>query len=237
MVFFYCVFRKKLQTTPCSTDAQTNYPQPSSAIANRKHFLICTVLFLFVVTLLVTHALTGLSVGLIGVIGAVLSLIVAGKKALHLIRKLDWKTLLFFIGLFIVVGGLEQTGVLEKIATFIGEKSGGNLLSVITIILWFSAFASSMVDNIPFAATMVPIIHKLAASQGLDQSVLSWSLALGADIGGNATPIGASSNVVGTSIAEKNGHPISWGRYMKYAIPATLIVIALCQLYLIVRYI
>ena len=236
MAFFFFAFRKKLQAQHVDENITKSYPQPSSAITNRKHFIIASGLFLFIVVLLITHAQTGLSVGLIGVIAAVLALAVAGRKCLHLIRRLDWKTLLFFIGLFIVVGGLEQTGVLEKVAEFIGNISGGNVPLVITLILWISAFSSALVDNIPFAATMVPVIRELAASQGLDQGSLSWTLALGADIGGNATPIGASSNVVGTAIAEKEGHHISWGRYMKYAVPATLLVLGLCQFYLMLRY-
>lgn len=105
----------------------------------------------------------------------------------------DYKTLLFFIGLFIVVGGLEQTGILELIAGFIAKISGDNAMLMIAIVLWVSAIASAFVDNIPFAATMVPVIRSLAAAQGVDLSVLAWTLAMGTDIGGSATPIGASA--------------------------------------------
>jgi len=107
---------------------------------------------------------------------------------------------------------------------------------VIPIILWVSAFASAIVDNIPFAATMVPVIKQLALSHGLSLRTLSWTLALGADIGGNATPIGASANVVGTAIAEREGYPIGWGRFIKYALPPMIVVIAICWLLLVVRY-
>ncbi|MCL2281137.1 MAG: SLC13 family permease, partial [Dehalococcoidia bacterium] len=236
MLFFYLVFRKELKASHASARPIEVYPAPSSAITNRGHFIISTIIFLIIVILLITHAQTGLSVGLIGVIAAILTLATSGKSCLYLIRRLDWKTLLFFIGLFIVVGGLEQTGVLDKVAVFIGDISGGNLPLVISLVLWLSAFSSAFIDNIPFAATMVPIIRELAITQGLDMASLSWTLALGTDIGGNATPIGASSNVIGTAIAEKEGHKISWGRYMKYAVPATLIILSLCQAYLMLRY-
>ena len=103
---------------------------------------------------------------------------------------------------------------------------------VIPIILWVSAFSSAIVDNIPFAATMVPVIKQLAATSGLNLPTLAWTLALGCDIGGNATPIGASANVVGTAIAEREGYPIGWGRYMKFALPAMIIVMALCNVML-----
>ncbi|MBA7549451.1 putative transporter [subsurface metagenome] len=155
---------------------------------------------------------------------------------MHIISRVDWRTLLFFIGLFVCVGGLEETGVLEMLALFIGQASGGNIVLVIPLILWISAFASAIVDNIPFAATMVPVIVNLSKTAGLKLPTLAWTLALGTDIGGNATPIGASANVVGTAIAEKEGHPISWGRFCKYTIPATIMVLGLCWLYLIIRY-
>jgi len=173
---------------------------------------------------------------LVGVIAAALTLLAARKKAGHILRRVDWRTLLFFIGLFIAVGGLEETGVLKMIAEYIGEVSGGNILLVIPIILWISAFASAIVDNIPFAATMVPVIRELSVMHGLSLKTLSWTLVLGADIGGNATPIGASANVVGTAIAEREGYPIGWGRFLKYALPATIMVVALSWLLLIVRY-
>ena len=135
-----------------------------------------------------------------------------------------------------VVGGLEQTGILELIAGFIGDVSGGNIYVMIAIIIWISAVASAFVDNIPFAATMIPVVKSLAATTGVDLSVLAWALSMGTDIGGSATPIGASANVVGTSVAAKNGYPIGWGKYCKTAAPATIIVVAISMLIIFVRY-
>ena len=212
------------------------YPEPREAITNPKLFKINTAIFIVVVVLLITHAQTGLSVAIIGVIAAFLTLLATGRRALRIIRRVDWRTLLFFIGLFICVGGLEESGVLKMLAAYIGDMSRGNILIVIPIILWVSAFASAIVDNIPFAATMVPVIRQLSQTQGWSLPTLAWTLALGTDIGGNATPIGASANVVGTAIAEKEGYPISWGRFCKYALPAMIMVVALCWLLLVVRY-
>ena len=160
----------------------------------------------------------------------------AGKEASHVIRGVDWKTLLFFIGLFVCVGGLEETGVLKMLAEYIGDASGGKMVLVMPIILWLSAFASAIIDNIPFAATMVPVIKGLSVTAGLPLPTLAWALALGTDIGGNATPIGASANVVGTAIAEREGYPVGWGRFLKYAGPSMILVVALCWLLLVVRY-
>lgn len=158
------------------------------------------------------------------------------KYALELLKKVDYKTLLFFVGLFVVVGGLEQTGILELIAGFIGKVSGGNLKLMVAIIIWVSAIASAFVDNIPFAATMIPVVKSLAASQGVDLSTLAWALSMGTDIGGSATPIGASANVVGTSVAAKNGYMIGWGKYCKSAAPATIIVVGVSMLFIFARY-
>jgi len=225
--FFYLAFRKSLKSSQGETNP-THYPLPRDAIKNPGLFMVNSLIFIIIVILLVTHAQTGLSVAIIGVIAASLTLLASSKMALHIIKKVDWRTLLFFIGLFVCVGGLEETGVLTVVAKFIGI--------VIPIILWVSAFSSAIVDNIPFAATMVPVISNLAQTAGLDLQTLSWTLALGTDIGGNATPIGASANVVGTAIAEREGYPISWGKFLKYALPAMIMVIGLCWLYLVIRY-
>jgi Na+/H+ antiporter NhaD/arsenite permease-like protein len=238
IAFFYLAFRRILGSTQEGTPGElmAACPLPETAISNRKDFYINTGIFFFVVVLLVTHAQTGMSVALVGVIAATLTLLYGWRKAGSLIKRVDWRTLLFFFGLFVTVGGMEETGVLKMVAVWIGQISGGSLFAVIPIIIWISAIASAVVDNIPFAATMVPVIRQLAATAGFDLHTLAWTLALGTDIGGNATPIGASANVVGTAIAEREGYRISWGRYMKYSLPAMILVVLMCNIYLWIRY-
>ena len=107
---------------------------------------------------------------------------------------------------------------------------------MLAIILWSSAVASAFIDNIPFAATMVPVIHSMAATQGMDLNALAWALSLGTDLGGSATPIGASANVVGLSVASKNGYKVTWGRYCRYCAPATMLAVLISMLCLFVRY-
>ena len=211
-------------------------PTPREAILDKREFAISSVIFACAVILLVTHEYTGLTVAFIGTSIAIVTLLTSWKYAVELLKKVDYKTLLFFIGLFMVVGGLEQTNILEMIAGFIGKVSGDNLYIMVAIILWISAVASALVDNIPFAATMVPVIKSLSAAQGVDLSTLTWALSMGTDIGGSATPIGASANVVGTSVAAKNGYVIGWGKYCKAAVPATLIVITVSMLFIFARY-
>ena len=234
--YFYFIFRKSLVQKSDPAEMIKVCPIPSTAISNLRLFKVEMAIFILVVVLIVTHAETGLSMALIGVIAAVLTLLAAGRGALHVIKGVDWRTLLFFLGLFITVGGLEETGVLEMMARYIGEVSGGNVSIAIPFIVWISAFASAIVDNIPFAATMVPVISRLSVTYGMSLPTLAWSLAMGTDIGGNATPIGASANVVGTAIAEKEGYHIGWGRFLKYALPPTIIVLALSHLMLVWRY-
>ena len=235
VIYFYLVFRKELRTEQQNTQNKS-YPEPADAITNRKAFIFSCAVFSCAVILLVTHAQTGLSVALIGSLIAALSLLAAGKKAVKLIRKIDYKTLLFFIGLFVVVGGLEETGFLEIVADLIGKVSKGNAMVMIAIIIWVSAIASAFIDNIPFAATMLPVIKSLSASTGVDLMTLAWALSIGTDVGGSATPIGASANVVGTSVAAREGYPIGWGKYCRTAAPATAIVLIISMIVMYVRY-
>lgn len=241
LIFFWLCFRKPLKASEAARPADAVCPAPATAIANRKAFVADVIVFLIAVALLVTHAQTGLTVSCIGVIVACLTLLVTvftngGAAVKEVLRGVDYKTLLFFIGLFISVAGLEQTGVLKLIAQFISNISGGSIKVVILIILLLSAVCSALIDNIPFAATMVPVVQSIAATQGMDLSVLAWALSLGTDLGGNATPIGASANVVATSVSAKSGHPISWGKYCKYCVPATVLVIAVSLGCLFLRY-
>lgn len=236
VLYFYLVYRKELSQAGEGTIDPSTLPDPKSTITSRKDFVISSIIFACAVLMLITHAQTGLTVAFIGAIIAVVTLIASGKYALELLKKVDYKTLLFFIGLFMVVSGLEETGLLEIIAGFIGKVSGGNFKMMIAIIIWVSAIASAFVDNIPFAATMIPVVKSLAATQGVNLETLTWALSMGTDIGGSATPIGASANVVGTSVAAKSGHPIGWGEYCKSAAPATVIVIAVSMVIIFVRY-
>lgn len=237
IVFFFFAFKKELSANKNEKVDPSTFPNPSDAIENKKDFIVSTVIFIIAIVLLVSHAQTGLTVAFIGVAIALITLITSIKDIGYILKKVDYKTLLFFIGLFIVVGGLEQTGVLEMIASFIEKVCGGNVFAMVLIIMWISAIASAFVDNIPFAATMVPVIKSLAATTtGADLSVLAYALSVGTDIGGSATPIGASANVVGTSVISKAGHPVGWGKYCKTAIPATAIVLVIAMVVIKLRY-
>ena len=225
VIYFYFAFRKELKKNGANKKDHASYPDPKEAITDKRGFTASCIIFLCAVVLLVSHAQTGLTVSTIGVAIAIVTLIVAGKDALELLKKVDYKTLLFFVG------------VLEILAGFIGSVSGGNIAVMIAIIIIVSAVASAFIDNIPFAATMIPVITDLASDvAGVNLTVLAWALAIGTDIGGSATPIGASANVVGIATAAREGHIIKWGKYCKYMAPATIIVVAISLAMIYVRY-
>ncbi len=234
VIYFYAVFHKELAGQ--KNIVPDNLPAPSEAITSKRDFIVSSVIFGAAVIMLVSHAQTGLTVAFIGAVIAAVTLLANYKDALTLLKKVDYKTLLFFVGLFMVVGGLEQTGILKIIAGFIAKVSGGNLRTMVAIIIWVSAVASAFVDNIPFAATMIPIVQDLAAASGVDLHTLAWALSMGTDVGGSATPIGASANVVGTSVAAKSGYPIGWGKYCKASAPAAILVVAMSMIIIFLRY-
>ena len=241
LLYFWLCFRRRLKQSERERPEGVVCPPPASAITNHGAFFGGVVVFAAAVSLLVTHAQTGLTVAAIGVIVAALTLfstaVTSGVKAIRpVLCRIDYKTLLFFIGLFVSVSGLEETGILTLIANLITQVSGGSVRTIVVIILWLSAVASAFIDNIPFAATMVPVIRSIASAQGADLGVLAWALSLGTDLGGNATPIGASANVVGTSVCAKGGHPVRWSDYCRWCVPATILVVGLSMLCLFIRY-
>jgi Na+/H+ antiporter NhaD/arsenite permease-like protein len=195
-----------------------------------------------VVSLFITHGYWHMEVSIPALFGAclLLSYGILSKKVnmLELIAKdIEWTTLLFFIFLFIIVGGVEETGLLSLIADWVLDLSSGNLVAAVCLILWVSALMSAFVDNIPFTATMLPITAYLSSViPGAESNVLWWALALGACFGGNGTMIGASANVVTMGIAEAAGHKISFFGFMKYAFLYMIISVAIANAYLLIFY-
>lgn len=243
IALFYAGYHKRLlvkmkshKISHQNPDAPIQYPEPSDAIENKKAFIISCFIFGAAVILLVSHEYTHLTVATIGVFIGLVSLISAGKHAKELLQKIDTKTIYFFIGLFMVVGGLEMVGVLDMIAGAISKMSSGHALITVILVLAISALASAFVDNIPFAATMIPVIKMLAQVEGMPLATLAWALSIGTDIGGSATPIGASANVVGISVAARHGYIITWKKYCKAAVPATLMVIVIATVMIYLRY-
>jgi Na+/H+ antiporter NhaD/arsenite permease-like protein len=187
----------------------------------------------------VTHSLTHLDPSLVALLGAGAAILVSGLPQHAYLDDVEWETLLFFAGLFVMVGSLVHQGVIEELASMLTDRIGGNYAPAAIGILGGSAVLSGIVDNIPYVATMAPLVHEIVGTgNGAPpaQQSLWWSLALGADLGGNATAIGASANVVVTGIAKRNGHPISFWTFTRYGLIVTAVTIVLCVPYVLLRY-
>ncbi|WP_197282633.1 ArsB/NhaD family transporter [Bacillus sp. FJAT-18017] len=173
----------------------------------------------------------------IALAGAFLLLLLTGEEYLEdSMKKVEWLTLFFFIGLFVLVGGLMETGVISLIAERLVNWTGGDVTVASLLILWVSAIASAFIDNIPFVATMIPMIKDMGSMGISNLEPLWWSLALGACLGGNGTLIGASANVIVAGMAAKEKHPISFVKFMIVAFPLMILSIVICTIYVYLRY-
>ena len=158
-------------------------------------------------------------------------LLVTRQPVHDAIANIEWPTLFFLIGLFVMVGALEQTGALDEVAEGIADATGGDRVAELLGILWVSALGSGVVDNIPFTAAMIPVVDTLA-----EDDAYWWALSLGACFGGNATIIAAAANVAASGMAARAGAPISFGTFLRYGLPATLVSMLLATGYVMVRY-
>ncbi|MHA6533004.1 ArsB/NhaD family transporter [Paenibacillus sp. BAC0078] len=184
------------------------------------------------------HQAVHLESATVALAGAFLLLLLTGGE--HMLEKafksVEWVTIFFFIGLFVLVSGLVETGVIAELAAKAMELTGGNVTAASMLILWLSAIASSFLDNIPFVATMIPLIQEMGTLGISNLEPLWWSLALGACLGGNGTLIGASANLIVAGLAEKEGHPITFMKYLKVGFPLMLLSIVISSVYIYLRY-
>ena len=176
----------------------------------------------------------GLEGATIAMTGAVVLMIVAREDVHEIFNTVEWPTLFFFIGLFILVGAVVKAGIISDLATGVLSLTGGRTDVAALMVLWMSGFISAIVDNIPYTVTMVPLIQALG--QNVDREPLIWALALGANLGGNATIVGASANVVVASMSEARGHPITFVQYLRYGVPATLATLVVATIDIWIRY-
>jgi len=207
-------------------------------ITDRRLMVQGLILLGFTILLFALHGFLHMQVSVAALIGSLLLLAVSKVEIVEMLEhEVEWPSLMFFVGLFVVIAGAEATGLIQQIANLVLDASRGNLTIAVILILWVSAVASAFIDNIPFTATMLPIVLFLSESFGLPKdNVLWWSLALGACLGGNGTMIGASANVVTVGMAEKAGYKISFVEYMKTCWWPMMITVTMCMVYLLVAY-
>ena len=178
----------------------------------------------------------GYEPSVIALLGAGVLLLVAPSSTDDALREVEWGTLLFFMGLFVMVGGLTKVGVIQDLADLLLDVTGGDLWVTTVLLLVMSAVLSAFVDNVPYVATMVPLVIVLAGELPGDTTVLWWALAIGADLGGNATSIGASANVVALGVAERSGFKIRFVEFLRYGVPTVAVTLAVSAAYLWLRY-
>ncbi|MGW3351787.1 ArsB/NhaD family transporter [Nonomuraea rubra] len=208
------------------------------AIADRRLLWQSLVVLALVMAAFVLHPVLHYEPSVVAVLGAGVLVAATRVTAEEAIREVEWPTLVFFAGLFVMVGSLVETGVIPQISEAAAEATQGQLGFATMLLLWASGGLSAIVDNIPYVATMSPIVAELVQANGGNEhaQVLWWALAFGADLGGNATAVGAAANVVVLGIAARNGTPISFWQFTRYGLVVTVVTIALCVPYLWLRY-
>ena len=195
------------------------------------------IIFGLVIIGFMIHGFVDLEAATIALTGSVVLVLIAKIDIDEAFRDVEWLTIFFFIGLFIMVGALIETGIISIMSKKMIAITHGNIKLTAQIVLWFSGIASGIIDNIPFVATMIPLIHNMGAHVGHDTIMpVWWALSLGSCLGGNGTLIGASANVIVADFARKSGYKISFLWFLKYSIPVTLLSLAISYIYLLIRY-
>ena len=235
LLCFYFMFGRKMKVAEESMKAVMELDE-KRAIKDKSLMVKSVVMIALVVIGFMFHSSLGMESCTIALLAAVIMMLIGKQDVEDVILGVEWSTILFFIGLFVVVGGMEETGVIDQLASLLIGMTGGNMVMTMLIILWVSAIVSSFLDNIPFVATLIPMILAIQAESGMDVTPLWWALSLGACLGGNGTLIGASANVVLSGISNKNGYPITFMSYLKVGFPMMILSIVLSMVYLLLRF-
>jgi Na+/H+ antiporter NhaD/arsenite permease-like protein len=230
----WLVFRRALQVPDERRELALEGAE-GTAIKNRP--LLIRSLLVTALTLIgfLVHGPLGIEPATVALLGATVLMIVARLDPHEALREVEWSTLFFFVGLFILVEAVVATGIVGGLADALASAAAGDEAVASIALLWFSAFASAIVDNIPYTATAIPVVERLI-EDGMSAQPLWWSLALGACLGGNLTLIGASANVVVANLADRAGHPIRFLEFLRYGAVVTLVSLVISTGYVWLRY-
>lgn len=234
--FFVLFYRKQIQTTE---ELRLGLMKMNEKAEIRDPVLLKKCLAVLGLTLIgfFVHQMVHLESATVALAGAFLLLLLTGEHFLEeAFQRVEWTTIFFFVGLFVLVSGLVETGVIAALANYAVGVTGGDVTKSAVLILWLSGIASAFLDNIPFVATMIPMIQEMGTMGVSNLEPLWWSLALGACLGGNGSLIGASANLIVAGMAAKEGHPISFMKFFVIAFPLMLLSIAVANVYVYVRY-
>ncbi len=234
LICFYFIYGKKLFVADEAIEKIMNLDE-KKAIKDKRLMHESIIVIVIVAACFVLHDQLGVESATIAIAAACVMLLIGKQDPEEIILSVEWPTILFFIGLFIVVGGMKKVGIITMLANGLIAVTGGNVILTMIIILWVSAIVSSFLDNIPFVATLIPLILSMQ-SHGMNVAPIWWALSLGACLGGNGTLIGASANVVLSGISKNNGHPITFGQYFKIGFPMMLLSIVVCTVFLLIRF-
>lgn len=232
LILLKLIYKKRLETSE-ENKARLLAMDAESAIKDRQLLQKSLVVIGLVILGFFLHQYLHLESATIAIAGAALLMLVSRSAPEEALHSVEWSTLFFFVGLFILVGGLEKTGIIGGMARQGISLTQGDVTLTAMLVLWFSAIASAFVDNIPFVATFIPLIQEMGQIGSMNTGPLWWALSLGACLGGNGTLIGASANVIVSGMAEREGHPISFLGYMKIAFPLMIVSIIIAMIYLL----
>ena len=232
IIVFKFMYGRKMKVSEAAM-AEVMELEEKEAIKDPKLFKISIIMIVLVAAAFVMHGTLHLESSVIALTAAATILLISRFNLEEAIKGVEWSTIGFFLGLFIVVGALEHTGVIGMLAELIIGLTGGNVVATMLVILWASAIFSAILDNIPFVATMIPIIVAMEAT-GMDVTPLWWALSLGACLGGNGTLIGASANVVLSSISTREGYPITFIDFLKVGFPIMILTTLISMVYLLI---
>lgn len=227
------VYEKKIELGTVDTGAIEKL-DPSKSITNRALMKKGIIVLICVIVGFMFHDKLGIESSVIALTAAAVMLIIGREDVNEAIQDVEWTTILFFMSLFVVVGGLTETGIIKELASKIIDATNGHPMVTMLVLLWASALLSSILDNIPFVATLIPLILAMQAD-GIDVTSFWWAISLGACLGGNGTMIGASANVVLSDISTKHGYPITFKSYLKVGMPFMLLSIVIATVFLVVK--
>lgn len=236
IILLSLIYRKHLHASPEAMKRVSGLNErdeitDAKLLAKSVSILLLTIIGFFL------HQVLGIGTATVALTGAFLLLLITGEKYLEwALSGVEWTTIFFFVGLFVLISGLVETGVIAKLAQLALNLTGGDLTSTSFLVLWMSALASAFVDNIPFVATMIPLIRDMGKMGMENLEPLWWSLSLGACLGGNGLLIGASANLVVAGLAGKEGYRISFLKFMKVGLPVMIVSIVISSVYIYLRY-
>lgn len=227
-------FKKKLQTTPEKMKEAASIDN-SNTITDKVHMIRSLIVLGLVILGFVTHDQTHIETSVAAMLGA--SVLLLFEKPTDILRDVEWNTIFFFVGLFIIIGGVEASGGIRLLAEWILKITQGSQEAASMLILWASGIISGIIDNIPYTATMSPMLVEIEKTMGADYTYpLWWCLSLGACLGGNMTMIGAAANVIVSETSAKHGHPMFFMRFMKYGVIVVAISLIISSIYINVKY-